>query len=74
MSDYTNKIINERLSDYEGQMFLIHNHSNRQDINDLTREVTDIIAKHELSATVTKGFLEYMKLVIDDSSYLPQKK
>lgn len=54
--------------------FYTHMKGNRQDIDELIREVKEIIAKHNLSTSQSKGFLEYMKFIIDGSSYLPRKK
>lgn len=33
-----------------------------------------LISEYNLSATAAKGFLEYMKLVIDGCSYIPKKE
>ncbi len=68
------KIISERLSDYDSKMFLMHRNRNGADSSALIDEVRAVIAKHNLSVTVARGFLEYMKVVIDNCSYLPKEK
>lgn len=40
-----------------------------QDICDLTSSVKEAIEKSDLSVSEAKGFLEYMKIVIDCCSY-----
>lgn len=54
--------------------FYCHMAGNRRDTDELISEVKEVIAKHHLSASQTKGFLEYMKFIVDGSSYLLQKK
>ena len=63
-----NEMVKQRLSDYDGKTFLIHMHHGQAD-SDLIKAVLELIAYHELSATEAKGFLEYMKLVVDSTSY-----
>ena len=50
--------------------------SNRrgQITNHLIGEVKKAIENHGLSTSEAKGFLDYMKLVIDSSSYLRRKE
>lgn len=54
--------------------FYCHMAGNRRDTDELVSEVKEVIAKHHLSASQSKGFLEYMKFIIDGSSYLPREK
>lgn len=68
------KEMEKALSSYEGQMFLIYKNSHGTDISELTDKVKQLISEYNLSATAAKGFLEYMKLVIDGCSYIPKKE
>lgn len=45
-----------------------------QSTNHLIGEVKKAIEDHGLSTSEAKGFLDYMKLVIDSSSYLRRKE
>nr|DAT33221.1 MAG TPA: hypothetical protein [Caudoviricetes sp.] len=66
--------ISERLSDYDSKVFLLYRHRNGQKASDLVEKVKNEIAECGLSATEAKGFLEYMKIVIDAQSHLPIRK
>lgn len=68
------EIISKRLSDYESQMFLIHLYNNFQKDDELIKQVMTTIASHNLSVTEAIGFLEYMKVRVRNSSYLPLEK
>ena len=68
------KRIVERLSDLDGTSFLIRLYSNGKVMNELVDEVASAISKHDLSASEAKGFLEYMKLVIDSRSRIQKEK
>ena len=64
----------ERLSDYDSKMYQLYRRKNGQKASDLVKKVKNEIAKCGLSATEAKGFLEYMKIVIDAQSHLPIQK
>lgn len=66
--------ISEKLSDYDSKVFLLYRHKNGQKASDLVEKVKNEIAECGLSATEAKGFLEYMKIVIDAQSHLPIRK
>lgn len=57
--------------DVDGANFYVNRYRNGQDTTNLIKDVKQIIHKYDLSASEAKGFLEYMKLVIDDCSYIP---
>lgn len=66
--------ISERLSDYDSKIFLLYHRRNGQKASNLVEKVKNEIAECGLSATEAKGFLEYMKIVIDAQSHLPIRK
>lgn len=66
--------VSERLSDYDSKIFLLYHRRNGQKASDLVEKVKNEIAECGLSATEAKGFLEYMKIVIDAQSHLPIRK
>lgn len=66
--------ISERLSDYDSKIFLLYHRRNGQKASDLVEKVKNEIANCGLSASEAKGFLEYMKIVIDAQSHLPIRK
>ena len=68
------KCIQEKLSDLDGTSFLIRLYSNGKAMNGLVDEVASAISKHDLTASEAKGFLEYMKIVIDSHSHIQKKK
>lgn len=75
MQEWIEKAIKEKmLQDVDGTAFYIHRHRNGQKIDELTHGVKNLIAEHNLSVSEAKGFLEYMKLVIDLTAYLPREK
>lgn len=57
---------------YEGKLFAKYWKSNYQQVSKLESKVTDAISDNNLSASLAKGFLEYMKLVIDGRARLPK--
>jgi hypothetical protein len=59
---------------YEGKHYSYYRQCNGQQASELEKNVKMLIAENNLTATVSKGFLEYMKLVIDGCSYLPKEK
>lgn len=74
MKDTQCNAINEKLTSYEGQAFLSYYNRNGQGVSQLAQTVKAAISEQHLSATVAKGFLEYMKLVIEDCSYIQIQK
>lgn len=62
------------LQDVDGTEFYIHRYRNGQKTDELAHGVKNLIAEHNLSVSEAKGFLEYMKMVIDSVAYLPQEK
>lgn len=73
--DLIEKAIREEMAkDVDGTRFFVRWNRGGQDTTDLIKEVKESISKCGLSASEAKGFLEYMKLVIDSAAYLPQKK
>lgn len=73
--DLLEKAIREEMTkDVDGTSFYIRQSRGGQEINNLMQEVKESISKCGLSASEAKGFLEYMKLVIDSAAYLLQKK
>ena len=66
--------ISERLSDYDSKIFLLYHRRNGQKASNLVEKVKNESADCGLSASEAKGFLEYMKIVIDAQSHLPIQK
>ena len=66
--------ISERLSNYDSKIFLLYHRRNGQKASNLVEKVKNEIADCGLSASEAKGFLEYMKIVIDAQSHLPIQK
>ncbi len=66
--------ISERLSDYDSKIFLLYHRRNGQKASNLVEKVKNEIADCGLSASEARGFLEYMKIVIDAQSHLPIQK
>lgn len=75
MQEWIEKAVREKmLQDVDGTAFYIYRHRNGQETDELVSDVKKLIEKHNLSVSEAKGFLEYMKLVIDSVAYLPQEK
>lgn len=68
------KYLSENLSSREGQKYLEFRRRNGQKADELYKKVKDEIAECHLSVTEAKGFLEFMKLVIEELSYIPVKE
>lgn len=67
-------IVNEQLSKtYEGKMYLQYKIRHSQTAEKMERDVKEIIAQNGLTATYAKGFLNYMKMVIDGCSVLQKE-
>lgn len=74
MQDIQRNAIKEKLNSYEGQTFFSYYNRNGESVNELIQTVKAAISEQRLSVTVAKGFLEYMKLVIEDCSYIQIQK
>lgn len=75
MEEWIEKAIQEKmLQDIDGTAFYIRRHRNGQKTDELAHSVKNLIAEHGLSVSEAKGFLEYMKIVIDSCSYTPVQK
>ena len=68
------KYLSENLSSHEGQKYLEFRRRNGQKADELYKKVKAEIAECHLSVTEAKGFLEFMKLVIEELSYIPAKE
>lgn len=66
--------LSQKLSSREGQRYLEFRRKNGQKADDLYKKVRDEIAECHLSVTEAKGFLDFMKLVVEEASYIPIKK
>ena len=65
---------NEMLKTTDGTIFFATLCQNRRAVDCLANSTKELIAQYGLSASEAKGFLDYMKIVIDASSYLSPKK
>lgn len=75
MAEVTRKAIqNEMTKTIEGSCFYERLHCNGQDISKLIADTKALIAQHNLSVLEAKGFLDYMKIILDNSSYLQIQK
>lgn len=75
MADFIKTAIqNEMTKTIEGSCFYVRFHRNGQDTGELIADTKALIAQHNLSVLEAKGFLDYMKLVIEDCSCIPQEK
>lgn len=75
MAEVTREAIrNEMTKTAEGICFYERLHCNGQDTSELIADTKALIAQHNLSVLEAKGFLDYMKLVIESCSCIPQEK
>lgn len=74
MQEELEEYLSQKLSSREGQRYLKFRRKNGQKADDLYKKVRDEIAECHLSVTEAKGFLDFMKLVVEESSYIPIKK
>lgn len=75
MAEVTRKAIqNEMTKTIEGSCFYEKLHYNGQDISELIADTKALIAQHNLSVLEAKGFLDYMKIIVSASSYIPCEK
>lgn len=61
---------NERTCGSDELAFRLYMQRNGQVSREMIVSIKDIISKNHLSAREARGFMEYMKLVIDSSSYI----
>lgn len=59
---------------YDGMSFLEYQRKNGQKMSDLQKELMDIMKDGDLTVPVAKGFLDYIKIVIESRSTLPKTK
>lgn len=75
MAEITREAIkNEMTKTIEGSCFYERLHRNGRDMSNLISDTKSLIAQHNLSVSEAKGFLDYMKLVIEGCSCIPQEK
>lgn len=74
MQEELEEYLSQKLSSREGQRYLEFRRKNGQKADDLYKKVKDEIAECHLSVTEAKGFLDFMKLVVEEASYIPIKK
>lgn len=74
MQEELEEYLSQKLSSREGQRYLEFRRRNGQKADDLYKKVKDEIAECHLSVTEAKGFLDFMKLVVEEASYIPIKK
>lgn len=74
MQQELEEYLSQKLSSREGQRYLEFRRRNGQKADDLYKKVKDEIAECHLSVTEAKGFLDFMKLVVEEASYIPIKK
>ena len=71
----TDSLISKRMSaTYEGETYLFIRQRDGQKMRNLEEAVKELITENELTATQAKGFLEYMKIIVDGCSCLPKEK
>lgn len=66
--------VKELQSTYEGLSFLKYQHENGQNMCDLQRKIMDVLQGSNLTVSVAKGFLDYLKIVVESSSTLQSEK
>lgn len=67
-------VLGELETTYVGKAYAEYQRCNSQKASELENEVKKLISEYNLTATVAKGFLEYMRLVIDGCSCIPKEK
>ena len=69
------KLVNERIAaTYEGKSYILLKKCNGQKMNNLEKAVKELIAENDLTVTQAKGFLRYMRILIEECSCLPKEK
>ena len=69
------ELVNEQIAaTYEGGTYLFIRQRDGQKMKNLEKAVKELIAENALTATQAKGFLEYMKIIVDGCSRLPKQK
>lgn len=75
MADFIKTAIQDEMTKtIEGSCFYVRLYRNGQDIGELIADTKALIAQHNLSVLEAKGFLDYMKIILDSSSYLQIQK
>lgn len=59
---------------YEGKMYLTFRQRNSQKARELEQTVKELISENNLTVTYAKGFLEYMRIIVDGCSHIPKQK
>lgn len=59
---------------YEGETYLYIRQRDGQKMKNLEKAVKELIAENALTATQAKGFLRYMRILIEECSCLPKEK
>ena len=59
------EIIKEELLNYEGKIFLHYQQNNRQAVTEMKSSIRKMFAENNLSIVEAKGFLDYMKLIVE---------
>lgn len=68
-------MLNKKLgNDIDGANFMAFMRGNGQECAEIASDVKKILAKHNLSVSQIKGFLEYMKINVESYSYLHSPK
>lgn len=62
------------MQDIDGVAFYIYQRRNGQDANRLVLDAKNLIVEHNLSVSEAKGFLEYMKVIVDSVGSLHHTK
>ena len=71
----TDSLIRKKMSaTYEGETYLYIRQRDGQKMKNLEKAVKELIAENALTATQAKGFLEYMKIIVDGCSCLQKRK
>lgn len=63
--EMTDRMLSESL---DGKMYLLHRCNHPQETARLSKEVLEMVAKHEMSVSAAKGFFDYMKIVVEKRS------
>lgn len=75
MADFVRTAIqNEMTKTIEGSCFYVKLCHDGQDMGNLISDTKTLIAQHNLSVLEAKGFLDYMKIILDNSSYPQTQK
>ena len=59
---------------YEGESYILLKKCNSRKMNNMEKAVKELIAENDLTVTQAKGFLRYMRILIEECSCLPKEK